>query len=94
MEISQLSLIFLLFFSSLWGCLIGLLDNVNKALRIFVFENFELSKLKAKKAFFITFVFFQDFFFILIAFVGIILLNFYFNNGFSFCGLLSETGGG
>ena len=62
MEISQLSLIFLLFFSSLWGCLIGLLDNVNKALRIFVFENFELSKLKAKKAFFITFVFFQDFF--------------------------------
>ena len=90
MEVSQLSLISLLFFLALWGGLIGLLDNVNKALRIFLFENLELRKFKVKNAFFATFVFFQDFFFIIIAFIGIILLNFYFNNGlFRFLPLLS-----
>ena len=112
MEISPLVLSFLLFYSFLWGALIGLLNDVNKIIRTFLCGEYSYSIIKfysffkinvntrkkepsvTKKIIFNGLIFFQDLSFIIIAAVGIIILNYYYNDGyFRFFSFLSMTVG-
>lgn len=99
MEISPLALSILLISSFLWGGLIGVLNDANKMIRVFLcgesfYERhekmirfFKLKKIK-KKALFLNktyinvLIFIQDVFSIIIATVGLVLLNYYYNDGY------------
>jgi hypothetical protein len=99
MEISPLTLSILLLYSFLWGGIIGVINDVNKVIRVILFGNAFFERYKKTVEFFRlnnrpqksnsldrTFlnilIFIQDFFALIIAAVGLILLNYYYNDGY------------
>ena len=111
MEISPLTLSILLVSSFLWGGIVGVINDINKMIRVFlcgeeVFDRyrkmaafFRLEKkkrqfLKFNKVSFNVLLFVQDLFCVLIATLGLILLNYYYNDGyFRFFTFLAAVGG-
>ena len=96
MEISPLTLLLLLINSFLLGGFIGVINDINKMLRIFLCgeENFDRYKKIAKffklkknvilfnKTFLNVVTFVQDIFTLTLATVGLMLLNYYYNDGY------------
>ena len=99
MEISPLALSLLLISSFLWGGIIGVINDVNKVIRVFLcgddfFERhkkmvvfFKLNKKTKKiislnKTFLNILIFIQDISSLIIATIGLILLNYYYNDGY------------
>jgi len=96
MEISPLILSVLLFYSSVWGITVGVLNDVNKLIRFFIFgSSKEESSIKKENGYFSkkvcnAIIFFQDTLCIVVASIGIILLNYYYSDGhFRFFSFLS-----
>ena len=94
MEISPLTLSILLISSFLWGGIVGVINDINKMIRVFLCDEecfdrhkkmlsfFKLEKKKRifprlNKAAFNVLIFIQDLFSVLIATLGLILLNYY-----------------
>lgn len=99
MEISPLALSILLISTFLWGGIIGIINDVNKIIRLFLYgETFyerhkkmvDFFKLKVNKkkrvifnkTFLKVLVFIQDVLLLIIGTLGLILLNYYYNDGF------------
>ena len=102
MEISPLSLSLLLMFSFLYGICIGIVNDINRIVRVFfgvrytkinfnkLYEFYKIAKKensdnsissKATNIYLNILIFIQDIFLTLFAASGIILLNYYFNDG-------------
>ena len=98
MEISPLTLSLLLLFSFLYGICIGIVNDINRIVRVFFgarytkinfdklyaflkIKNEEKSQTKAKNIYLNILIFIQDIFLLIFAASGIILLNYYFNDG-------------
>ena len=98
MEISPLTLSLLLLFSFLYGICIGIVNDINRIIRVFFgvrytkvnfdklyaflkIKNEEKSQRKSKNIYLNILIFIQDIFLIIFAASGIILLNYYFNDG-------------
>ena len=108
MELSWIKLTTLLIVSFIFGCALGVLFGINKivtsvftlpsqALRLsFISKMMNIKSSenigKVKKIFSITISFFQDIFCMLVFAIGVILLNYYYNDGkirgFAFLGML------
>ena len=107
MEISPLTLLVLLINSFLFGGFVGVINDINKMLRVFLCgeEDFERYKKMAdffklkkgiavNKAFLNALTFIQDVFTLTFATLGLILLNYYYNDGyFRFFSFLGMVGG-
>ncbi len=96
MEISPILLSKLLFFSILFGIFMGCLNDINRIVRVFLGERyskrsfeklynfFRMSQEMPKKknqTLFNTVIFFQDIIFMIMAAIGLVILNFYLNDG-------------
>ena len=108
MEISPLTLFVLLITSFLLGGFIGVINDINKMLRVFLCgeEDFDRYKKMAdffrlkknvisfNKTFLNAVTFIQDVFTLIFATLGLILLNYYYNDGyFRFFSFLGMVGG-
>ena len=87
MGISTLALSILLFSSFLWGSMVGIVYDVNKTVRFLLLGECTLPQEKGlaiiiiKKALLNSLIFIQDLIAFLSAAVGLILLNYYYNDG-------------
>ena len=97
MEISPLTLSLLLWFSFLFGICVGIVNDINRIVRVFFGVRYtkikfdklyvflkikQEEKVKPKKNIYLNIlIFIQDIFLCLFASAGIILLNYYFNDG-------------
>ena len=94
MEISPLLLLQLLFFSFLWGAIIGLLNDINRLVRVFfgikytkinydkIYSKLKFKQIGASGKKILKFIIVaQDLILLLILTYGIIILNYYFNDG-------------